>query len=83
MSIVSVLWLAVGATTGASHAAALWRTARRPTRADWGFPWRLPLVAVTLVVAALVGRLVPAAIGWAAALLVTAVILLVSQGRWK
>ena len=83
MSIIFLLWLAIGAATGASHAAALWRTARRPTRADWGFPWRLPLVAVTLVVAALVGRLVPAATGWAAGLVVTGVIFLVSQGRWK
>ena len=83
MSVTVLLWLAIGSATGASHAAALWRTARRSTHAEWGFLWRLPIVATTLVVAALVGRLVPAAIGWAAGLGVTAVILLVSQGRWK
>ena len=83
MSITFFLWLAIGSATGASHAAALWRTVGRPTRGDWGFLWRLPLVAVTLVVAALVGRLVPAAVGWAAGLVVTGAILLMSKGRWK
>ena len=83
MSIVFVLWVAIGVATGASHAMALWRTAHRPTRADWGFPWRLPLVAVTLVVAALVGRLIPAAIGWAAGLVMTGAILVGGLARWK
>ena len=83
MSITFVVWLAIGSATGASHAVALWRTARRPTRGDWGFLWRLPLVAATLVVAALVGGLVPAVIGWAAGLVMTSAIFLVSQRRWK
>ena len=82
MSPMFFLWMGLGAATGVSHATALWRTARRADRGLWGI-WRVPLVAVTLVVAALAGRLPPAAIGWAAGLLVTGAILLVSQRQWK
>jgi hypothetical protein len=51
-------------------------------RGLWGI-WRLPLVAVTLVSAALAGRLLPASIGWVAGLLIGGVIFLVSQRQWK
>ena len=77
MTVIFLLWMAIGAVVGVSHATALWRTAHRPDGAVWyGVAWRLPLVGITLVVAALVGRLLPAAFGWAAGLVVTAVIFL-------
>ena len=82
MTLMSSVWMVIGAATGAGHATALWRTAHRTGRADWGFPWRVPVVLVTLVVAALVGRLLPAAIGWAVGLVITGVILLASR-RWR
>lgn len=82
MSPIFFLWVGIGAATGVSHATALWRTARRVDRGLWGI-WRLPLVAVTLVSAALAGRLLPAAIGWVAGLLIGGVIFLVSQRQWK
>lgn len=82
MNLMFLLWIAIGAATGASHAAALWRTAHGARSADWSFPWRLPVVAITLVISALVGRLVPAAIGWAAGLVLTGVGFLVSKRRW-
>ncbi len=82
MSVMFAVWMGVGSATGAGHAMALWRTTRRGD-ADWGLPWRLPLVAITLVTAAFAGRLAPAALGWAAGLVVTGVILLVSQQPWK
>lgn len=83
MSAMVVLWVAVGTAVGVSHATALWHSAhRRNGTGWWGFAWRLPLVGITLVVAALVGRLVPATAGWAAGLAVTGVIFMVSQ-RWK
>ena len=81
MNAGTLVWAVVGTAVGVSHATALWRTAHR-WNGWWGFAWRLPLVGITLVVAALVGRLVPAAVGWAAGLAVTGVIFLVSQ-RWK
>jgi hypothetical protein len=83
MNAGTLVWVVVGTAVGVSHATALWRTAHRWNGTGWwGFAWRLPLVGITLVVAALVGRLVPAAVGWAAGLAVTGVIFLVSQ-RWK
>lgn len=82
MSVMFVVWMGVGAATGVGHAVAVWRTTRRGAHAGWGLPWRLPLVGVTLVIAALVGRLVPAAIGWAGGLAITGVVLLASQRRW-
>ena len=82
MNLVFLLWMAIGAATGVSHATALWHTARRWDRAGWGFAWRLPLVVVTLVVAALVGRLLPAALGWAAGLALTSIVFLIGERRW-
>lgn len=83
MSVMFVVWMGVGAAAGGGHALALWRTTRRTGHADWGLPWHLPLVAITLVIAAFIGRLTPSAIGWAAGLLVTGFVLLVSQRQWK
>ena len=83
MSAIVLLWVVIGTAVGVSHATALWRGAHRLNGTGWwGFAWRLPLVGITLVVAALVGQLVPATVGWAAGLAVTGVILLGSQ-RWK
>lgn len=82
MSITFLVWLAIGAAVGASHARALWRTAHCPSDAIWDFLRRLPLVAVTLIVATRAGRLTPAASGWAAGLLLTAVTLAVERKRW-
>ena len=82
MNLMFFLWMTIGAATGVSHATALWKSARRWDQAGWGFAWRLPLVVVTLVVAALVGRLLPAALGWVAGLALTSIVLLIGQRRW-
>ena len=82
MNLMFLLWMAIGAATGVAHATALRHTARRWDRAGWEFAWRLPLVVVTLIVAALVGRLLPAALGWAAGLALTSLVFLMGQRRW-
>ena len=83
MTAMFVVWLVIGVAVGVSHARALWRSAHRVNgTAWWGFAWRLPLVGITLVVAALVGRLLPTTIGWAGGLAVTGVVLLLVQRRW-
>lgn len=83
MSAMFLLWLVIGVAVGVAHATALWRSAHRWNDTGWwGLTWRLPLVGVTLVVAALIGRIVPAAVGWAGGLAVTGGIFLVSH-RWK
>lgn len=83
MSAIVLVWVVIGTAVGVSHAIALWRSAHRSNGTGWwGFAWRLPLVGITLVVTALVGRLVPAAVGWVSGLAVTGVIFLVSQ-RWR
>ena len=83
MTAMFLLWMAVGVVVGVAHARALWRTAHRRNGAAWyGVAWRLPLVGIVLVVSALVGRLLPAAAGWAAGLAIAGVIFLVSQRQW-
>ena len=82
MTLMFLLWMAIGVATGAAHATALRHAARRYDQAGWGFVWRLPLVMVTLVVAALVGRLFPAALGWMAGLALTSLVFLMGQRRW-
>ena len=82
MNLMVLLWVAIGAATGVSHATALWHTARRLEGPGWGFAWRLPLVGITLIVAALVGRLLPAAVGWVAGLALTSLVFLIGQRRW-
>ena len=83
MTVTFFVWLVVGVAVGVSHARALWHSAHRVNgTAWWGIAWRLPLVGVTLLVAALVGRLLPTAAGWAGGLAVTSVIFLAGQRRW-
>ena len=82
MNLMFLLWMAIGAATGAVHATALRHAARRWDRTGWGFLWRVPLVVVTLVVAALAGRLFPAALGWMAGLALTSLVFLMGQRRW-
>ena len=83
MSAMFLLWMAIGVAVGVAHARALWRTAHCRNGAAWyGVAWRLPLVGIVLVVSALVGRLLPATVGWAAGLVFAGVIFLVSQRRW-
>ena len=77
-----ILWAAVGAGVGVAHAKALRRAARHERGPAWyGVAWRLPLVGITLVVAAVVGRLLPAVTGWVTGLAIASVIF-VSQRRW-
>jgi len=82
MTVMFLLWFAIGAATGALHTAGLWRRAHRVARPEWSFPSRMPLVAITLVIAALVGRILPAAIGWAIGLAMTSVVFVSRQRRW-
>lgn len=73
--------LGIGAVVGMAHASALWRSTQRPSESVWGVAGRLPLVAVTLVIAALIGRFLPVTVGWAVGLSVTGVVL--GSHRWK
>ena len=81
MTVMLVLWLLIGVATGVLHAFAL-RSAAHSMTGRVGLPLRLPLVGVALVVAALVGRILPTAAGWAAGLATTGAVLLVRQRRW-
>ena len=83
MSTMFVLWVAIGVAVGVSHARALWRSAHRTHDVGWwGVAWRLPLVGITLVIAAFAGRLIPAVVGWAGGLAITSAVLLLGQRRW-
>lgn len=81
MSAWFLLWIGLGVATGAVHGTALWQAAH-DTTVRLRFPWRLPMVAITLVVAALVGRILPAAAGWAGGLAATSILFLARQRRW-
>ena len=81
MTIGSLTWVAVGLGFGALHATGLWDAAHR-AGGRLGLPWRLPLVAALLVLAALVGQILLVTGGWAAGLVATAVLFLLRQRQW-
>jgi len=57
-------WAAVGALAGIMHVRSLWR-ATRSLLAPPSAILRLPLMGATLLAAAWMGGLIPAAVGWA------------------
>ena len=81
MSAGTVTWLVIGAAAGALHATGL-RHAAHQSVGRGGLPRRLFFVSALLIVAALEGRILPAAGGWAAGLAVLAILFLVRQRQW-
>lgn len=66
MTWIHASWFAVGLLLGVLHAAAVWRSAKHLTArtAVMGLA-RLVFVGVVLAVVAILGGILPAAIGWA------------------
>ena len=71
MSGFVTLWAAIGVSAGATHAAALWRSAHRRGLVAWSDAFRLPLLGAVLVAAAFARALLPAVGGWMVGLIVT------------
>lgn len=70
---VTALWFMAGLLSGALHIVLLWRGAQPPL---WGMAaalLRLLGMALLLVAAALLGKLLPAACGWGSGFAVSAV----------
>ena len=63
---IQATWVVLGVVLGILHAAAIWRSARRPTTTTAVIgSIRLLLVGLTLAAAAIFGGVLPAAAGWA------------------
>jgi hypothetical protein len=78
---LSLLWTVLGVVAGGAQASALWHVARRRCASTAATAWRLPAVVAILAGAALAGRLLPAASGWAGGLLVAVTLILLRSGR--
>jgi hypothetical protein len=65
MNLIFVPWIGLGLLAGAAHAAALWQAARGWRRSPVATLWRWPLAIAALASAAMAGRILPAAVGWA------------------
>lgn len=77
-----ILWAAIGIVTGVAHAVALWRSTHAYKAPGWSAAWRLPIVAATLVFAALAHGLLPAVVGWLVGLSVASIFRLGGTRRW-
>jgi len=81
MTVMAAAWIVLGAAAGATHSAALWRAAGHVRAMPLATLWRWPVVVGVLVAAALAGRLLPAAGGWAGAFAGTSTMLYFRSGR--
>lgn len=81
MSLGLVLWFALGVAAGMAHAAGLWQSTHRRREGAGSAAWRIPVVVGVLAAAAIAGRLLPAAGGWACGLAGASARLLVRSVR--
>lgn len=81
MTWTDAMWLAIGAVIGVAHALGIWRSVTHvgATSALLGLV-RLLTIALVLTASAVLGGLIPAALGWVAGFFATVVIVLILKG---
>ncbi len=81
MTIVSPIWFFAGLALGGLHVSSLWLSMQRtPALTVATSPLRLLLVAISLVVAAISGGILPASLGWVAGYL-TGTVFVLARGK--
>jgi hypothetical protein len=63
--IAVTAWVAIGIVTGIAQALGVWRSAHHWRNAPLSVAWRLPAAMGVMVIAGMVGQVIPAALAWA------------------